>query len=95
MIERNHGLDGLRGVAVVLTYLVHYCGSYMAKFRGANPNVANPYFESYFSSLEGFAKAKGHFGHWYSGPWPTAVKQKLQPGQKSLATNLKIFVSLS
>jgi exopolysaccharide production protein ExoZ len=39
MIERNHGLDGLRGVAVVLTYLVHYCGSYMAKFRGANPNV--------------------------------------------------------
>jgi exopolysaccharide production protein ExoZ len=39
MIERNHGLDGLRGVAVVLTYLVHYCGSYMATFRGANPNV--------------------------------------------------------
>src|SRR3984885_1404715 len=39
MIERNHGLDGLRGVAVVLTYLVHYCGTYMATFRGANPNV--------------------------------------------------------
>ena len=31
--------------------------------RGANPNVANPYFESYFSSLEGFSKAKG-------GPFP-------------------------
>jgi peptide/nickel transport system substrate-binding protein len=27
--------------------------------RGANPNVANPYFESYFSTLEGLAKAKG------------------------------------
>jgi exopolysaccharide production protein ExoZ len=39
MIERNHSLDGLRGVAVVLTYLVHYCGTYMATFRGANPNV--------------------------------------------------------
>jgi exopolysaccharide production protein ExoZ len=38
MIERNHALDGLRGVAVVLTYLVHYCGTYMARFRGANPN---------------------------------------------------------
>jgi peptide/nickel transport system substrate-binding protein len=31
--------------------------------RGANPNVANPYFESYFSSLEGFSTAKG-------GPFP-------------------------
>jgi peptide/nickel transport system substrate-binding protein len=31
--------------------------------RGANPNVANAYFESYFGSLEGFAKAKG-------GPFP-------------------------
>jgi peptide/nickel transport system substrate-binding protein len=31
--------------------------------RGANPNVANPYFESYFSSLEGASKAKG-------GPFP-------------------------
>ncbi len=31
--------------------------------RGANPSVANPYFESYFSSLEGFSKAKG-------GPFP-------------------------
>jgi len=31
--------------------------------RGANPNVANPYFESYFSSLEGSANAKG-------GPFP-------------------------
>jgi peptidoglycan/LPS O-acetylase OafA/YrhL len=38
MIERNHSFDGLRGVAVILTYLVHYCGSYMTKFRGANPN---------------------------------------------------------
>jgi peptide/nickel transport system substrate-binding protein len=27
--------------------------------RGANPNVANPYFESYFSSLVGAATAKG------------------------------------
>ena len=39
MIERNRSLDGLRGVAVILTYLVHYCGTYMATFRGANPNV--------------------------------------------------------
>jgi peptide/nickel transport system substrate-binding protein len=31
--------------------------------RGANPNVASPYLESYFSSLEGFSKAKG-------GPFP-------------------------
>jgi len=27
--------------------------------RGANPNVANPYFSSYFSSLEGASKADG------------------------------------
>ncbi|HEY4427403.1 MAG TPA: ABC transporter substrate-binding protein [Solirubrobacteraceae bacterium] len=27
--------------------------------RGANTNVANPYFEAYFKSLEGFSKAKG------------------------------------
>jgi peptide/nickel transport system substrate-binding protein len=27
--------------------------------RGANPNVANPYFEAYFKSIEGAAKAKG------------------------------------
>jgi peptide/nickel transport system substrate-binding protein len=27
--------------------------------RGANPNVANPYFASYFSSIEGAANAKG------------------------------------
>jgi peptide/nickel transport system substrate-binding protein len=31
--------------------------------RGANPNVGNPYFSSYFSSLEGAAKANG-------GPFP-------------------------
>jgi peptide/nickel transport system substrate-binding protein len=31
--------------------------------RGANPNVANPYFEVYFNSLEGVEKAKG-------GPFP-------------------------
>jgi peptide/nickel transport system substrate-binding protein len=31
--------------------------------RGANPNVANPYFEIYFNSLEGVEKAKG-------GPFP-------------------------
>ena len=31
--------------------------------RGANPNVANPYFHSYFSSLEGAEKANG-------GPFP-------------------------
>jgi peptide/nickel transport system substrate-binding protein len=31
--------------------------------RGANPNVANPYFHSYFSSLEGADKANG-------GPFP-------------------------
>jgi len=39
MIGRNRSLDGLRGVAVLLTFLVHYCGTYMATFRGANPNV--------------------------------------------------------
>ncbi|WP_041810053.1 acyltransferase family protein [Rhodopseudomonas palustris] len=38
MIGRNSALDGLRGVAVMLTYFVHYCGSYMAIFRGGNPN---------------------------------------------------------
>jgi peptide/nickel transport system substrate-binding protein len=31
--------------------------------RGASPNVGNPYFPSYFSSLEGFSKANG-------GPFP-------------------------
>ena len=31
--------------------------------RGANPNVANPYFQSYFSSLVGASKANG-------GPFP-------------------------
>jgi len=31
--------------------------------RGANPNVANPYFQSYFGSLEGAEKASG-------GPFP-------------------------
>jgi exopolysaccharide production protein ExoZ len=36
---RNSSLDGLRGIAVMLTYLVHYCGSYLVSFRGANPNV--------------------------------------------------------
>jgi peptide/nickel transport system substrate-binding protein len=31
--------------------------------RGANPNVGNPYFEAYFSSLQGFKQAHG-------GPFP-------------------------
>jgi peptidoglycan/LPS O-acetylase OafA/YrhL len=35
---RNQALDGLRGVAVLLTFLVHFCGSYLAKFCGGNPN---------------------------------------------------------
>jgi peptidoglycan/LPS O-acetylase OafA/YrhL len=39
MADRNRGLDGLRCIAVVLTFLVHYCGTYLATFRGANPNV--------------------------------------------------------
>jgi peptidoglycan/LPS O-acetylase OafA/YrhL len=38
MTERNQSLDGLRGIAVILTFLVHYCGAYLAKFRGGNPN---------------------------------------------------------
>ena len=36
--SRNSSLDGLRGIAVILTFLVHYCGTYMSSFRGANPN---------------------------------------------------------
>ncbi|RXT52938.1 hypothetical protein B6S44_19555 [Bosea sp. Tri-44] len=39
MLDRNRSLDGLRGVAVILTFLVHYWGTYMATFRGGNPNV--------------------------------------------------------
>ncbi|WP_084651480.1 acyltransferase [Bosea sp. BIWAKO-01] len=39
MLSRNRSLDGLRGVAVILTFLVHFCGTYMATFRGGNPNV--------------------------------------------------------
>ncbi len=27
--------------------------------RGANPNVANPYFQTYFSAIEGMPQAKG------------------------------------
>ena len=27
--------------------------------RGANPNVANPYFQSYFAAVEGIPKATG------------------------------------
>lgn len=38
-VSRNLSLDGLRGLAVILTFLVHYCGSYMATFRGGNPNL--------------------------------------------------------
>ncbi|MGO4173223.1 acyltransferase family protein [Bosea sp. TAF32] len=39
MLSRNRSLDGLRGFAVILTFLVHFCGTYMATFRGGNPNV--------------------------------------------------------
>jgi len=36
--KRNRSLDGIRAVAVILTFNVHFFGSYLAIFRGANPN---------------------------------------------------------
>lgn len=37
--ERNRSLDGIRAIAVILTFNVHFFGSYLATFRGANPNT--------------------------------------------------------
>ncbi|MCP3370981.1 acyltransferase family protein [Bradyrhizobium cajani] len=36
--KRNQSLDGIRAVAVILTFNVHFFGGYLATFRGANPN---------------------------------------------------------
>lgn len=36
--KRNQSLDGIRAIAVILTFNVHFFGSYLAIFRGANPN---------------------------------------------------------
>jgi exopolysaccharide production protein ExoZ len=52
---RNSSLDGLRGAAVILTFLVHYCGTYMASFRGANPN---------FVALEGWPSSFDKVMYW-------------------------------
>lgn len=35
---RNHSLDGLRAIAIILTFSVHFFGGYLATFRGANPD---------------------------------------------------------
>ncbi len=35
---RNHSLDGLRAIAVILTFSVHFFGGYLAVFRSGNPN---------------------------------------------------------
>lgn len=35
---RNHSLDGLRAIAIILTFNVHFFGGYLAVFRGGNPN---------------------------------------------------------
>jgi peptide/nickel transport system substrate-binding protein len=62
--------------------------------RGANPNVANPYFSSYFSSIEGAASAKG-------GPIPgiktpskyTLVLQLTEPKAQIVANALVLPLS--
>ncbi|SHM79709.1 acyltransferase family protein [Bradyrhizobium lablabi] len=35
---RNHSLDGLRAIAIILTFEVHFFGGYLATFRGGNPD---------------------------------------------------------
>lgn len=36
---REPALDGIRGVAVTLTFFVHFAGSYLVKYRGGNPDM--------------------------------------------------------
>jgi exopolysaccharide production protein ExoZ len=46
---RNHSLDGLRAIAIILTFNVHFFGGYLATFRGGNPNrVPLSDFPSFF-----------------------------------------------
>lgn len=36
---REPALDGIRGLAVVLTFCVHFAGAYLVKYRGGNPDI--------------------------------------------------------
>ena len=51
--------------------------------RGANPNVANPYFEIYFSLLEGFKEASG--GPFPGITTPEQVHDRLPPDEAERA----------
>lgn len=37
--SRDRSLDGLRAIAVILTFFVHFAGLYLALFRGGNPDA--------------------------------------------------------